>query len=345
MTSGTSSTLDKTSRLAAIAVGIIAVGVALSLAQDIVAPVFLALTTTIVMAPVIDMSERAGVSRAIGAFACLILAICVVVVLAFVLQPIVVQMMEQAPQVLRDIETSLRHLRALARDLSAISKDVAQAMQVEGGQAAEADAMPSVTDALLLAPSLMAQGIMFGGTLFFALLTRHEIYPWLAKVSRVLTRDHFVAAEREVSRYFLTITFINAGLGLAVGVMLSILGLPGAVQWGLLAFFVNFIVYLGPAVFAASLLYAGVAAFDGPYSALPAVLYLVLNMTEGQFVTPSLVGREMQINPLVVFLAVTFGLWFWGVVGGIVAIPTLVFCIELRWASKRQDRPQRSMRG
>lgn len=322
--------LDQAARLSIILIAIVATGFALSAAQDIVAPVFLALTSTIVMAPILDKTQQWGLSRTAGAFLCLILAVCIVIAIILVLQPIVLSLIDQAPVVLNEIEIGLRRLKTLTNDITRLSEDMAQAMQVDKAASAEADAMPTVTDALLLAPSLLAQGVMFAGTLFFALLTRHEIYPWIAKAPLGICEDGFVHAERQVSRYFLTITLINASLGLAVGAMLTAVGLPGAVQWGLLAVIVNYIVYLGPAVFAASLLFAGIAAFDGAYSVAPAVLYLMLNMTEGQFITPALVGREMRINPLIVFLSVTFGLWFWGVIGGIVAIPTLVFISVLR---------------
>ncbi len=136
-------------------------------------------------------------------------------------------------------------------------------------------------------------------------------------------------ADRLVSRYFLTITMINAALGTGVALMLTGLGLPGAAQWGLLAFFANFVVYLGPAVFAGAMVLAGTAAFDGPTALAPAAFYLFLNFTEGQFITPSLVGQTMQINPLAVFLSVIFGLWLWGAAGGIVAIPLLVWILFL----------------
>ena len=93
----------------------------------------------------------------------------------------------------------------------------------------------------------------------------------------------------------------------------------------MVAFLVNFLLYLGPSIFVVVLLFAGVAAFDGRLAVLPAVGFLLLNGIEGQFVTPALIGRTLRLNPLVVFLALVFGLWLWGPVGGIVAIPLVLW--------------------
>jgi predicted PurR-regulated permease PerM len=41
-------------------------------------------------------------------------------------------------------------------------------------------------------------------------------------------------------------------------------------------------------------------------------------------IQPLLVGRRLDLNPILVFLAVWFGGWFWGVAGIVIAVPTLV---------------------
>ena len=107
------------------------------------------------------------------------------------------------------------------------------------------------------------------------------------------------------------------------------LGVPGAILWGVVGFLLNFVVYLGPAVFTVALLFAGIAAFDGWLALAPAAGFVMLNTLEGQFVTPALVGRNMELNPLLVFLALVFGIWLWGPIGGIVAIPLLLWVLVL----------------
>ena len=73
--------------------------------------------------------------------------------------------------------------------------------------------------------------------------------------------------------------------------------------------------------------------FDGLMILAPPAAYLTINAIEAQFVTPSVVGKHMNISPLLVFLSVVFWLWLWGAVGAIVAIPLLVFWVGF-WAAE-----------
>ncbi|MDF0600839.1 AI-2E family transporter [Psychromarinibacter sp. C21-152] len=338
-----------------VAVGAVAIGAILHLAEPVLAPMTLALVTGVILSPIAVSWERIGIPSALGATLNLFVALVAIGGILFLLQPVAMRLVEQAPKVIADVEETLEDVRDAMRGVEEVSKDVADAILMEEGEGegdsppasappeetAEdspkeeaADAVPSVADALWLAPSILGQMAVFAGTLFFFLATRGDIYRWTARrlplgKSPEDRAEMLLEAERRVSRYFLTISMINAGLGLAVFIALRQLGLPGAPVWGLVAFLANFVLYLGPACFFLAMLYAGVANFDGPMALVPALCYVALNFTEAQFVTPSLVGRQMQLNPLVVFLSVVFGIWMWGPVGGIVAIPLLVWLLVL----------------
>ncbi|TMV35445.1 AI-2E family transporter, partial [Thioclava sp. BHET1] len=127
------------------------------------------------------------------------------------------------------------------------------------------------------------------------------MYNWAAKhlsepATRGKTAQKMQAAEQRVARYFLTITMINAGLGIVTAVSFQFIGLPSAISWGILAFLVNFIPYLGPGLGTLGMLYAGLAAYDGAMSGAPAAIYLVFIVLESQFVTPTLIGRNVAVN-------------------------------------------------
>ena len=117
----------------------------------------------------------------------------------------------------------------------------------------------------------------------------------------------------------------EAGVNLLRESVDTIIGIPNPILWGAAAFILNFVLYLGPVMLLVALGVAGFTEFNGAYSLLPALAYFLLNMTEAQFVTPTLVGQRLQLNPLVVFLAILFGLWLWGPIGGIVSLPLLVW--------------------
>jgi len=105
--------------------------------------------------------------------------------------------------------------------------------------------------------------------------------------------------------------------------------MPAPIIWGIGAALLNFILYAGPMVVVAALLLAGLIVFDGLMIFAPAAIFLMLNMFEAQFVTPSMVGRHISVNPLLIFVSLVIWLWIWGPIGGIVAIPVLVMVLVM----------------
>jgi predicted PurR-regulated permease PerM len=334
--------LDRAAQIAVIVLATLATVAALDALGDLAAPMALALVTGVVLSPLSRLWARLGFSATLAASASLVLALLLLGGLAIMLQPLAAQMLDQAPKVWADAQDVLQAIRGLVSGLAEATREVSSAAVPEAyaapaQPAAEPDVveMPSVTDALMIAPAVAGQIVTFIGMLFFFLLTRDEIYDWVARRLASPAQRGQVAlrlrdAEVTVSRYFLTITLINATLGLATAAVLQALGLPGALLWGLLAFLLNYIVYLGPALLVAALVFAGVAAFDGAAVIFPALAFAGLNFIEGQFLTPALVGRQMALNPLLVFVALLFGIWLWGAIGGIVVIPLLLWADVLR---------------
>ena len=130
---------------------------------------------------------------------------------------------------------------------------------------------------------------------------------------------------REVGRFYVTSALINVGLGLATALAMMWCGMPNPFLWGTLAAVFNFIPYAGPTATLVVLTVVALVSFDG----LPRVLavagsYLALAAVEGQVIQPLLVGRRLQLNPMLVFLALWFGAMFWGVAGIVLATPALV---------------------
>ncbi|WP_415922122.1 AI-2E family transporter [Tateyamaria sp. SN6-1] len=293
---------------------------ALKLGQAVLAPVVLGLTLATVLTPAMRMMARLNVPHAVGALGALVIAIVLTALIALWAGPIMMELVNALPRVSEHLRSWMSDLTLALRGLEALEGQLA-----ERGEEAMEEAMPTVIDALWLAPNIMAQALIALGTLFFCLLTRSDIYTWLGP--RISAR--LLAADRAVSHYFITITAVNASLGVAVAMALTVIGIPDPMVWGAAAFLLNFILYLGPAAMVVSLLIAGMTQFSGGMVLVPPAIFLTLNLIEAQFVTPTFVGRRLSLNPLAVFLAIVFGLWLWGPVGGIVALPILVWTYVL----------------
>ncbi|MFZ5965066.1 AI-2E family transporter [Thalassococcus sp. BH17M4-6] len=315
---------------------------ALYITQDVAAPMTLGVITGIVLSPVMDGVRRLGVPAGTAATLILLVTIAAIGALIFAIEPLIWRIMDEIPNIRRELRSIIYDFQGLIQGIDDVNEEMKEALggaeataQGDGGDTKEAlDELPSVTDALFLAPVIMAQMLVFAGTFYFFLLTRNELYAALARriggiadTSRISKR--FRTAEYLVSRYFFAISVVNAGLGAALGTYLSLIGLPLPLVWGFAAFLLNYVLYVGPAMVAIGLLLSGLIHFNGVMAIAPMAGFLLLNMTEAQFVTPAMVGRHVSLNPLVVFLSLVFGIWFWGPIGGIVAIPVIVIVVAL----------------
>ncbi|MFW2544635.1 AI-2E family transporter [Primorskyibacter sp. 2E107] len=302
----------------------------LRLAESFVAPIALGLVLSLVLAPSVSILQRMGVPRAVSATAALLMAGFLAILLIALLGPILIDAMQQMPRVEQEIQMWLRNLTYSVRGLEGVRDEIERSIS-EGGE----NAVPTIIDMMWMAPDFLGQTLIFAGTVFFFLMTRDDIYARFERFNPSLKK-----ADRAVSHYFVTITMINAGLGIATGLVMMALGVSYPMIWGFVAFMLNFLLYLGPIALIGALTVAGITQFNGFYSFLPPLSFLALNLTEAQFVTPFLVGQRLQINPLGIFLGILFGLWLWGPIGGIVAIPFMIWLTTFWIASPRFTAPQ-----
>lgn len=333
--------LEFWARVAVIGLSLLGLFAALDAAQNLVAPILLALVVGIVMSPIPNTLDRFGLPKSLAALSSLLIIMLLGAALALFLQPSFKRLADALPFAVEEVNGVVIELRNEFRGLEDAGKDVAEALnegeETAQDQPAEEDvtaSIPTVEDALFLAPALMSQVMIFVGVLFFFMLTRDEVYSWIARrlapdELRMEVAHRLRMAERQVGRYFLTITVINAGYAVVVSVAMMAMGMPSPILWGIGAGLLNYILYLGPAVMAGTLLIAGLVVFEGPFSVAPMAVYVLINVLESQFISPAIVGRAMQVNPLLIFLALVFFLWLWGPVGGVIAIPLLLWIMVL----------------
>ena len=311
---------------------------ALKLAADIFAPMVLGVVAGVIFAPMTDVIERWGLPAGLASAIVLVLGVSGLAVLIVLLEPLAWRVIDALPSIKWEVRSIIEEFKSIVRGLDSVNREVEEALGTEmpngqGEQGGEGP-MPTLSGTLYQAPVVLAQILIFGGTLFFFLLTRKGIYRWLARwvgTSRdtAIILQRFTTAERLVARYFLTITIVNTGLGVILGTALAVIGLPGPIIWGIAAALLNFILYAGPIVVIGGLLLAGLIVFDGLMMLAPAAIFLTINMIEAQFVTPAMVGKHVAVNPLLIFVSLVVWLWLWGPIGGIVAIPVLVMVLVM----------------
>ncbi len=322
--------LDTAARWAVILLAVIAGFAALQIAADVFAPLVLGLVIGVVLSPISHFIERRGAPSWLSALVVMSVSLLLLAGILVFLGPVFSRLLAQAPQIWLELRETFRSIQDMLGVISSASEEVARAISPDGTvpDGDEGPRVPSVLDAIFVAPAFAAQLLIFIGTLFFFVMSQDEIYDWIeAQVGGGKIGARLKEADRMVSRYFLAIALINCVFGGCVAAALALIDMPQPMLWGVVATLMNFILYLGPACVAVMLAVAGVVVFDGVAQLLPPVIFVALNLTEGQFVTPALIGRRMSVNPLLVFLSLVFWLWLWGPLGGFIAIPILLWAL------------------
>lgn len=184
-----------------------------------------------------------------------------------------------------------------------------------------------------ISPAFAMLGLFFFTFVFFLVgrseLRRRVVLSFRDHDRRFAALKMIGRVEDALSGYVVTVSLINAGFGLAVGAVLALVGVGAPVLWGVLAGLMNFLPYIGSLTMMAILLAVGLLSYDpGLGGLVPVAAYAAVHLVEN-VVTPTLVGRRMEMNAFVVFAALAFWTWVWGPIGAFLAVPMLVVALVL----------------
>lgn len=305
----------------------------LAYARAFLMPVVLAVLLMLVFSPVRRQLERFGLPSGLAAVLIVGALVAGVIGGAASLARPASTWMERAPTIGFELRTRLGEIRGMT---DGVQEAARQIEKITGGgedpavQRVKVENEGGIWAYAVTLPAVLAQMILTLVLLFFLLASGDMFYEKLVHVMPSFTdkrRAIRIARdiERKLSRYLFTITLINASLGLAIGVAMWAFGMPNPALFGILAFLLNFIPYLGAVLGVAAALVVGILSLETLEQAFAvAGVYFLLTSLEGQFVTPYFVGRSLRLNTVVVFFMVTLFAWLWSVVGMLVATPLLV---------------------
>ena len=102
--------------------------------------------------------------------------------------------------------------------------------------------------------------------------------------------------------------------------------LVGVATWGAIraSFLLNYIPILGPMTGVVIFFLVGIVTFDWPwYAFVPAGIYLLIHIAEGETITPMLLAKRFTLNPVLVIVSLFFWHTVWGIPGALLAVPLL----------------------
>ena len=317
---------------ATIVMAVLAFGTFLFFAGKLVVPVLAAITVGMTLGPAIGYATKRGVPAWVVAVTVLVVLIGLMNVAVVTLAQPVTELIGRAPEIGGAIKEKLQILdrplaafdelrSALGFGMAGSGVDVSQSRVIEG----------VVTVVTPAAVQFVMQIVLFFGTLFFFIIGRDEFRKyalnWFAsREARLRALKILNDIEDNMGGYLLVVTVINLSLGIVTTIMAYAIGLPAPLLWGALAFGLNYIPYVGPAIMYVLLFAIGIMTFPTFLGALLAPgIFMAITLVEGQFLSPAIVGRQvLSIHPLSIFLGIAFWAWLWGPMGAFLATPILI---------------------
>lgn len=335
--------LATASQVAVILLAVLASFATLYMAKAILFPISVALLLNLVFSPVVAAMKRNRIPNVVGAAAVLLFTVGLAGLIALIILPAAGTWIDQAREDLRKaqvkVRDSLQSVRQPLADIDAATEEVGE-MTAVGDDIQPLRVQierPSLSNTLLTQSGTVVGGALVTFVLLFFLLASGDqflgklvsIMPtWRDKRAMVDTAKNIQSG---MSRYLITTSLINVGLGGAIAAAMYFAGLPNPLLWGFMAALLNFVPFVGAMVGASVVFFVGLVAFEPIQHALVApALYIGINAIEANFVTPYLIGRSIQLNPVMILVSLAVWGWIWGVGGAVIAVPLLavakIFC-------------------
>ena len=311
----------------------VAVPFALRAGAEFFLPVTAALVVAIALVPMLEWFERRGVPSRLAAVMCVVLFLAALI---FAIGSIVVPAMDwvvRVPERIGRVQTALAPVLDLYKSLDKYIDRIFSQIAVSSHSTREVRLEEPNSLLGLITTSAPHAAIQ----LFFALLV---VFFFLAgwtgmRRSTIKSRGSFEGAMttarviqqvvEATSTYIGTITVINVCLGALTALILWGLGMDSPIMWGGIVAVANYIPYLGPIVSACLLFIGGLMTFSDVWAAmLPPAMFIGLHLVEANAITPMIVGRKIEVNPLLILVSLSFWAWVWGTTGALLAVPLLI---------------------
>jgi len=318
---------------------------------------FLAITLSEAIRPLVAQLERIRVPRPVGALLIYLALLALLVGIGWLLfDPLATQANElanQAPTYLAQAQTWIKD----AQQALLANDPLSEALNALAGQALAS--LQSSVPTLLQFPFTLVSGV-FGVLLSIVLIVTLSVF-WLISADKL--REFVLALAPERTRVGGALLFSELGrtlggwvrgtlvamllIGAFTALGLALLGVPYALLLGILAGLLEIIPYLGPWISGSVAVVVALVAVD-PFKALQvAALFLIVQLAEGNLVQPLVMSWAVRVDPLLVLIAITLGVQVLGLVGALIAVPVAgmaqVITLRVIAPAIRRARPAKSV--
>lgn len=326
---------------------------ALYFGRDLLIPLALATLLAFVLAPLTERIRRLGIPRAVSVIAVVLVTLGALVGLSLFMAGQVRELGKELPTYQSNIATKFDRLRAhlrapgvfseASRVLDAVESEIEQTQgELERDDKAPAQRRPARVEVVPVTPGAYATvglwlerfgppAAIFATTLIYLVLVLLNPGDLRDRLVRLLggsvhrTTDALNDAGQRVTRYLTMQLIVNLCYAVPMAAGLWLIGVPGALLWGLVSAVLRFIPYVGALVGAVFPLLLAVAVDPGWEMLLWAVsLILVLELISNNIIEPWLYGASTGLSTMSLIVAATFWTALWGPVGLALSTPLTV---------------------
>ncbi|MDS0860881.1 AI-2E family transporter [Burkholderia pseudomultivorans] len=327
--------------------------------RTVLIPITLAVLLSFLLAPLVDLLRRLRLGELVSVLVAVWVALSVLTALGVLIGAQLAELASDLPRYQVAIERRIDNIQqtvvvhadaVLTRTIDALKRvtPVREELTSAGSKpAGPADKAPLPVEVHEPSPSplKLAQGFLSPVvsplatigivmvTAIFILLQRADLRERLIRLagSRDMHRTTTAMSDaaRRLSRYFLAQLCVNVCVGAVISFGLAVIGLPGALLFGVIAGLMRFVPYVGAwiAALPAAILAAAVSP-DWSTIVLTLVLFCVTEVAAGQFLEPLVYGHSTGLSPIAVIVAAIFWSWLWGAVGLVLSTP-LTLCLVI----------------
>lgn len=335
---------------------LLALAAALYLARGFFVPLLIGILASYALHPLVDVLERIRLPRGIGAALVLAALVGGISWIGISMSDDAAAVIEKLPEAARKLRKDLSapHVGAPSalQNVQEAAKELQRAATDAGAQPSPADkpgstklaravvhvAVPPAPEPTWLRDYTLAQSALIVSVVAQAPIVLLLTYFLLASgahfrrklvqlVGPSLSRKKEAVrildeVDLQVQLYLLAMVGSNLLLGVATWLVFLAIGLDHAAVWGVAAGVLHFIPYLGPALFAIGCGVAAFLQFGSPAAGLgTAALSLLLSGAIGFAFMTWLQSRFARVNAAVLFIALLFFAWLWGVWGLLLGAP------------------------
>ncbi|MDH4411707.1 MAG: AI-2E family transporter [Rhizobium sp.] len=304
--------------------------IGLHLASFILIPLTMAIVVGLILGIAADRMGKLGIPPTLTAVILSGLFLVLLLVLASIIWTPVNMLIENGPAMVSRAVAYLEAIPWMERPMAILSRgpDSMEAM-LENSGAILSTIAAGVTPALVQVFIFLASLLLF---LSCRLKLRREliIRAFSDRARRLKTIRLFNEVEEALGYYFATAVIVYGIFGVVAAMVAWLGGLGTPALWGLAAFLLSFIPFLGIALVTIAMAVSGLLVHESLLlGLLPAIIFFVLDGFLENLLIPAVMGKRLEMNAFMLFVAIVFWTWLWGAVGAMLAVPLTLISLTV----------------